>query len=383
MKFLIVFFILCFSYSKSYSQKINFPLEKYNTDSITYLLSNKILSEIHDKWEKNSKDEHTIESFKEASTVGDSTTSISAIIPNYKFTILINQLNKKDAKYSILFNKPLNFYVLPTPFINKIYSYDVEDAYFHKSESVSLLGSSSANFIASSLNIDTTYKPLFYGYFLEKDRYWNNFLVEKNNENELLIIDRQLKQFHSIDEFINYRYNSIENLLVFIKTKEETKGNIVLYIIDGLKTTENISPMLSPNVIEKMDFLNPTDVEVQSYKDRWMYDMIVKLKLKNSVKLLNLNEFYQAFKINKINKKLKICENGKLISNPQALLIDSAFISKIEIIKGKYFIETSLGKTLYDTKTKTYFSTTKTIINSKEKFINIITKVPQTNEVNK
>ena len=359
---------LCLVVLNAYSQKITLITQSEKYNSTIKELKSKLLKEIN-QWEINDKTTQYINSEKSHSAANDSTTSLSVILPNTKINIIKNTFGKKRINYNLYAMTPLEFFLKPIPFTDKIYSYETTKT-IHSN--IGLCGSNSTNFIIQSLSIDTTYHPLFLGYFLQKDRYWGSFLVKQNKNNELIYIDRQFKAFKTVEEYINYHYGSIEKLITF---SENHQGNNILIIINDKQfsnITNNI-PIIKNENVENVETYNSTDPKVKDYKDLWMYDVIAIEKLKPNVKLLTLKELYKHYNIKKKDEKLKICVDKKLVKYPQNLLIDTTAIVKVEIIKGKYAIETPLGKSFLDTKTNTFFSSTYEIINSKEKFINITT----------
>lgn len=326
-------YTFCLLLHISYSQKIN--LNTHGIDSVGSELYIKMLNGING-WEKKDKTGHIVKSFESVSAANDSTISFVAI-PNIKISIVKDSLNKKEFTYDLSFGIATEFYIKPYPFTNKIYSYNTDDFSNQSTSNVALNGARGSNFITNALEIDKTFKPLFCGYFLDKDRYWNNFLIEKNKNEELLIIDRQLKTFHNMGDFIKYRYGSIENLIWLIKKKDKDKNNIVLFIVNNLIATEQ-TPIVNPNDIEKYDILDFNDSKLTIYKDLWKYDLVIDLKLNSKVQLLDLKQFYDRFHIKEKDKKLKICLDKKLIEDSKNLWINPLYVSKIEIMCNTYFV---------------------------------------------
>lgn len=318
--------ILCLFLSYSYSQDVKLLIDTGKLDSITTSLYSKILQGINEN-EIMDRSSHIIKGFENISAANDKTMSVIAT-PIIKINIL---KNTKD-NYVLISEKPLDIYAKPSPFNDKIYSYEIET----DSNNTGLLGNYSANFVTSALRVIKGYKPICFAYFLEKDRYLNNFLILENSENEFIVVDRKLNLFQNINDFIKYHYDgSIENLLWLIETKNKKNENIVLYVInDSIVIDQEI--IFNPKNIEKFEILNFENEKVEDNKSLWKYDIIIGINLKPKTKLLNIEQFYKEYHIGDKNQNLKLCIDDKL--KTKNLLIDLSVIAKAEVVEGFYTV---------------------------------------------
>ena len=318
----------------SYSQEVRLQLNTNELYSTTNNLYPKILLGINEN-EKMDKSSHIIECFKDISAANDSTLSVE-LFPIIK----INFLKKAKDDYILTSEEPFEIYGKPSPFSGKIYIYKINN----ESYNTGMLGSYSANFVTSALSVNKNLKPLCFAYFLEKDRYLNNFLILENSKNEFLIVDRNLNLFQNINDFIKNHYGgSVENLLWLIKTKTESKNNIALIILnDSIVTGQEL--IIDPINYDKFDFLNFDNEKLKNIKDLWKYDVIANIKTKPNTLLLNIEEFYEKYHIKPKDKKLKICVDKKFNPEMRGLWIDPSFIIAVKIIKDVYLLDGLMTK---------------------------------------
>jgi hypothetical protein len=313
-------------------------------DSIIESEKPKILKKIK-QWEKGDKTTHFIKEFEHTTTKSDCTISISSIVPKIKINIFLDTLGTGTPKFILSATNPLEFYVIPNPFSNKIYNYEIEDDY-HKKECISLLGSRSSERILRLLTDNKNFANLFFGYFLENERYSNNFLVQMDSAGRITIIDENIRKYFSPQEFIKHRYGSIESLFQFLKDNSKGKSN-ALFFIENLKISSEIAPHIRPDHIAKYEIVSPKDPYL-TIKNNWMYSVVAFITLTEGVELLDLDGLCKKYNIgfNQDYSKIKIKLDSTVLLDPSKILIDSSLILKVEV-KGKseriIFISTKLN----------------------------------------
>ncbi len=345
----ILFIISFFLLTNSYAQKISISIDTKSCDSIKAGLKHKILNGVL-SWERMSKSAHVVKGAESFLSAHDSSTDI-LVIPKVKILIRIDSSGNGLYNYRLINDPPIEFYAIPIPVTNdKVYAYELAGPEYKVGGPIF---PNRANFVRNAIKT-TNKKEIYFGYFSEIDRYWNNFLLIQKSSGNFSIIDQDLHSFNTIKDFIDYQYgNNIQNLVKTIKSRDRNISH-TLWVINNIELAENQSPIIDPKNIEKFSQLNPGREETKEYKDRWKYTLIYSIKLKQGIKLLDIRNFLDKYNISQNDQKLNVCLDKHLFRNRDMLLIDPDWILKVEVINDKYTADNKLGKT--------------------EKFINIITK---------
>ena len=130
-----------------------------------------------------------------------------------------------------------------------------------------------------------------------------------------------------------------------------------LVFVDSFKT--NISYLvLNPDKIESINIFKGPPA-ISKYGDE-AKDGVIIIQPKEDVQLLRIDRILDNNKIKAEDRKLRICINNNLMKEPQLILIESSEIENVQITTERHWINSEDA-------------------NSRERFINIITKTKDKN----
>ena len=130
-----------------------------------------------------------------------------------------------------------------------------------------------------------------------------------------------------------------------------------LVFVDSFKT--NISYLvLNPDKIESINIFKGPPA-ISKYGDE-AKDGVIIIQPKEDVQLLRIDRILDNNKIKAEDRKLRICINNNLMKEPQLILIESSEIENVQITTERHWINSEDA-------------------NSRERFINIVTKTKDKN----
>jgi|SRR6188768_2327972 len=130
-----------------------------------------------------------------------------------------------------------------------------------------------------------------------------------------------------------------------------------LVFVDSFKT--NISYLvLNPDKIESINIFKGPPA-ISKYGDE-AKDGVIIIQPKEDVQLLRIDRILDNNKIKAEDRKLRICINNNLMKEPQLILIESSEIEDVQITTERHWINSEDA-------------------NSRERFINIVTKTKDKN----
>ena len=130
-----------------------------------------------------------------------------------------------------------------------------------------------------------------------------------------------------------------------------------LVFVDSFKT--DISYLvLNPDKIESINIFKGPPA-ISKYGDE-AKDGVIIIQPKEDVQLLRIDRILDNNKIKAEDRKLRICINNNLMKEPQLILIESSEIEDVQITTDRHWINSEDA-------------------NSRERFINIITKTKDKN----
>ena len=130
-----------------------------------------------------------------------------------------------------------------------------------------------------------------------------------------------------------------------------------LVFVDSFKT--NISYLvLNPDKIESINIFKGPPA-ISKYGDE-AKDGVIIIQPKEDVQLLRIDRILDNNKIKAEDRKLRICINNNLMKEPQLILIESSEIEDVQITTERHWLNSEDA-------------------NSRERFINIVTKTKDKN----
>ena len=145
--------------------------------------------------------------------------------------------------------------------------------------------------------------------------------------------------------------------IVFDGPNLTDKTRMPLIIVDTFRTDLNHC-VLDPGNIESINIFKDSSA-ASKFGDAGKYGIIMINPKPNTI-FLRVSKILTEYVLCEEDKKLRICINKTLLSNPQLILIDKSEIERVEITTDRYWTNTREA-------------------NSGERFINIVTRTKVTN----
>ena len=130
-----------------------------------------------------------------------------------------------------------------------------------------------------------------------------------------------------------------------------------LILVDTFRTDMK-HLILDPGNIQSINILKDSSA-ISKFGEAGKYGVIM-IYPKPNTKFLRDDEILNEYKLSAENKRLRICINKTLMTNPRLILIDRSEIERVEITIGRHWTNTEDA-------------------NSRERFINIVTRAKDKN----